>query len=108
MSSPTMEERQVLSAVFDYCKKKNNEVYTFKHSDLVDTDGRLLPYIVRKLKGRCGPPFGWKLTRKVFRLLDGSLAKQKFIKKKENGDYKLMATRVKEVCNCCRALICPN
>ena len=98
MSSTKTEEHQVLSAVFDYCYYKNNEVYTFKHSDLVDTDGRLLPYIVRKLKGRCGPDDGRKLTRKVFRLLDGSLAKQKFIKKKANGDYKMMTTRVKEVC----------
>ena len=99
MSSTTMEERQVLSAVFDYCYYKNNEVFTFKHSDLVENDDRrLLPYIVRKLKGRCGPEDGKKLTRKVFRLLDGSLATQKFIKKKENGDYKLMTTRVKKVC----------
>ena len=103
-----MEERQVLSALFDYCHKKNDEVFTFKHSDLVDNDGRLLRYIVLKLKGRCGPDDGRKLTRKVFRLLDGSLAIQRFVKKKENGDYKLMVTRVKEVCNCCRALICPN
>ena len=108
MSSTTTEERQVLSAVFSYCYYEKNEVFKFKHSDLVDNDGRLLPYIVRKLKGRCGPDDGRKLTRKVFRLLDGSLAKQKFIKKKENGDYKLMVTRVKDVCNCCRALICPN
>ena len=98
MSSTTMEERQVLSAVFDYCYKKNNEVFKFKHSDLVDNDGRLLPYIVRKLKGRCGPDDGRKLTRKVFRLLDGSLREKKFIKKKEDGDYKMMATRVKKVC----------
>jgi hypothetical protein len=98
MSSTTMEERQVLSAVFDYCYKKNNEVFKFKHSDLVDNDGRLLPYIVRKLKGRCGPDDGRKLTRKVFRLLDGSLARKKFIKKKEDGDYKMMTTRVKKVC----------
>ena len=98
MSSTKTEEHQVVSAVFSYCYYKNNGVFTFKHSDLLDTDGRLLPYIVRKLKGRCGPPFGWKLTRKVFRLLDGSLAKQKFIKKKEDGDYKMMVTRVEKVC----------
>ena len=98
MSSTTMEERQVLSAVFSYCYYKKNEVFKFKHSDLVDTDGRLLDYIVRKLKGRCGPPFGWKLTRKVFRLLDGSLREKKCIKKKEDGDYKMMDTRVKQVC----------
>ena len=93
-----MEERQVLSAVFDYCKKKNNEVFKFKHRDLVENDGILLPYIVRKLKGRCGPDDGKNLTQKVLRLLDGSLAKQKFIKKKKNGDYKLMETRVLQVC----------
>ena len=108
MSSTTMEERQVLSAVFDYCYKKNNEVFKFKHSDLVDNDGRLLRYIVRKLKGRCGPEDGKELTQKVLCLLDGSLAKQKFIREKKNGDYKLMATRVKDVCNCCNNLICPN
>ena len=98
MSSTTMEERQVLSAVYDYCSKKNDGVFTFKHSDLLHRDGRLLSYIVRKLDGRCGPPFGWKLTRKVFRLLDGSLREKKFIKKKEDGDYKMMETRVKQVC----------
>ena len=107
MSSTKTEEHQLLSAVFDYLRTKNNEVYTFKHSDLVGNDGRLLPYIERKLKGRCGPE-DKELTQKVLCLLDGSLAKQKFIKKKENGDYKLMVTRVKDVCNCCRALICPN
>jgi hypothetical protein len=98
MSSTTTEERQVLSAVYDYCSKKNDEVFKFKHSDLVDNDGRLLRYIVRKLKGRCGPEDGKELTQKVFRLLDGSLAEKKFIKKKEDGDYKMMTTRVKEVC----------
>ena len=98
MSSTTMEERQVLSAVYDYCSKKNDGVFKFKHSDLLDTDGRLSDYIVRKLKGRCGTNFGWKLTRKVFRLLDGSLREKKFIKKKEDGDYKMMDTRVKQVC----------
>ena len=108
MSSTTTEERQVLSAVYDYCSKKNDGVFKFKHSDLVDNDGRLLPYIVRKLKGRCGPDDGKNLTHKVLHLLDGSLREKKFIKKKENGDYKLMVTRVKDVCNCCRALICPN
>ena len=98
MSSTTMEERQVLSAVYDYLRKRNKGVFKFKHSDLLHTDGRLLSYIVRKLEGRCGPPFGWKLTRKVFRLLDGSLREKKFIKKKEDGDYKMMTTRVKKVC----------
>ena len=97
MSSTTMEERQVLSAVFDYCKKKNNEDFTFKLSDLVENDGRLLRYIERKLKGRCGPE-DKELTQKVLCLLDGSLAKQQFIRQKKNGDYKLMATRVKQVC----------
>ena len=98
MSSTTTEERQVLSAVFSYCYYEKNEVFKFKHSDLVDNDGRLLPYIVRKLKGRCGPDDGKKLTRKVLRLLDGSLARKNFIKKKEDGDYKMMETRVKQVC----------
>ena len=98
MSSTTIEERQVLSAVFSYCYYKKNEVFKFKHSDLVDNDGRLLPYIVRKLKGRCGPDDGKKLTRKVLRLLDGSLARKNFIKKKEDGDYKMMVTRVEKVC----------
>ena len=99
MSSTTTEERQVLSAVYDYCSKKNDGVFTFKRSDLLDdTDGRLSDYIVHKLKGRCGTIFGWKLTRKVFRLLDGSLREKKFIKKKEDGDYKMMDTRVKKVC----------
>ena len=107
MSSTTTEERQVLSAVFSYCYYEKNEVFKFKHSDLVGNDGRLLPYIVRKLKGRCGPE-DKELTQKVLCLLDGSLAKQKFIREKKNGDYKLMVTRVKDVCNCCRALICPN
>ena len=88
----------MLSAVFSYCLYEMDEVFKFKHSDLVDNDGRLLPYIMRKLKGRCGPDDGRKLTCKVFRLLNGSLARKKFIKKKEDGDYKMMITQVKKVC----------
>ena len=109
MSSTTIEERQVLSAVFSYCYYEKNEVFKFKHSDLLDTDGRLLDYIVRKLKGRCGPPFGWKLTRKVFRLLDGSLREKKVHQEERRRRLQDDGYTSREgVCNCCRALICPN
>ena len=98
MSSTTMEEQQVLSAVLDYLYRKNNEVFKFKGSDFVLNTRKLLPYIVQKLKGRCGPDDGKNLTRKVLHLLDGSLKTEKFITKYEDGDYMLMTTRVKKVC----------